>query len=85
MRVEVLADVEVGLVVAGLLAFPLVAGPAEVLDDVINGVGDAVYLLSIAPADVADPNLVGAGSYREAEGVPEPEAMMRRALGLFLP
>ena len=58
-------------VVAGLAAGALVAGPAEVLDAGVGRVGDAVDLLPVVPADVADPELVGAGPDREAERVAE--------------
>src|SRR5919112_714030 len=72
LRVEVLADVEVGTVVERLLASPLVARPAEVLHVGVGGVGDPVYLLPLGPADVAEPNLFGARTDREAEGVAQP-------------
>src|SRR4028119_1474329 len=51
---------------------PPAAGPAEVLDDSVSRVGYAVYLLPLGPADVAEPNFVGARPHREAEGVAQP-------------
>jgi hypothetical protein len=47
----------------------LEARPAEVLDDPVGGIGDAVELLVDVPADVGHPDLVGAGPGGEAERV----------------
>ena len=72
--VEVLADVQVCAVVAGLAPLALVAGPAEVLDVIEPGterIHQAVDLLPGIPADITRPDLVRAGAHVDAEGVSE--------------
>src|SRR4029450_4599206 len=64
--VEVLADVEVGPVVAGLASGALVARPAEVHRGGGRRGGSGVDLLPGVPADVADPQLGGAGAEGES-------------------
>ena len=71
LAVERLADVEVQRVVAGLSTRALVAGPAEVHDAARGRIGDPVDLLPVVPADVAEPDLVGARPEREPERVAE--------------
>ena len=70
-RIEVLADIQIRVVVARLCSGPLVARPAEVLDG-SERVGDAVDLLPDVPADIAEPDLVRSWPDREAERVPHP-------------
>ena len=66
--VERLADVQVDRVVALHAPRALVARPAEVAHRG-GGVGDAVDLLPVVPADLAHPHLVGAGAGGDAERV----------------
>jgi hypothetical protein len=70
--VEILADVEVRGVEIRLTLGTLVAGPAEIFDDGVRGVLDTVDLFPPVEPDVADPDLVRARSYGEAEGIAEP-------------
>src|SRR5690606_16806777 len=65
--VQRLAQVQVRPVVSGLPLDPLVARPAEVLHGAVGGVRDAVDLLPLVPADVANPQFTGAGPEGEAE------------------
>ena len=69
--VEVLTDVQVGAVVSRLTRVPFVAGPPEVVDGAVSGSRNPVDLLPVAPADVADPDLVRTGPQGEAERVPQ--------------
>src|SRR4029453_14091496 len=71
-RVQVLADVEIGAVVAGLAPGALIAGPAEVLHEAVGGIQDAVDLLPVVPTDVAGPQLTAVRAEREAERVALP-------------
>src|SRR5204862_7510477 len=61
-RVQALAQVQVERGVGGLPALALVARPAEVADG--RRVREAVDLLPRVPADVAHPQLAGAGPER---------------------
>src|SRR5262249_51164204 len=67
--VEIRADVEAGSLIPRLLREALVAGPAEVLDDRVARVADAVDLFPRVPADVTDPELARSGTRRDAERV----------------
>src|ERR1051325_7477707 len=68
--VQVLADVQVEVVVAVLAPVALVAGPA-VVGGRRRGARDAVDLLPRVPADVAGPELVGPGADGDPERVAE--------------
>src|SRR5207302_3840172 len=69
LAVEALAKRQVRAVIAALGGVSLVARPAEVLGDGVGGVGDPVDLLPGAPADVADPQLVGTRPGRDPERI----------------
>ena len=68
--VERLAEVQVDRVVALQATRALVARPAEVAHR-RRWVGHAVDLLPVVPADLAEPDLVGAGTHGDAERVAE--------------
>jgi hypothetical protein len=70
-RVEGVAEVQVRRLIPGLPPVPLVAGPAEIRRP-HRRVEEAVDLLPIVPADVADPYLVRSRPEDEAERVSHP-------------
>src|SRR5207247_6447911 len=67
--VEAVAHRETGVLVSRLWVEAFVAGPAEVGWWVGGWCGDAVEFFPVVPADVAEPDLVGAGAEGEAAGV----------------
>ena len=82
-HVEVLADVEVGAIVAGLAVVPLVARPTEVLDRYVGGAHESIDLFPRVPANVANPQLIRAGPNREPERVAK--AVRHDPLGVRVP
>src|SRR5207247_5433148 len=82
-HVEVLADVEVGAIVAGLAVVPLVARPTEVLDRYVGGAHESIDLFPRVPANVANPQLIRAGPNREPERVAK--AVRPDTLGVRVP